>query len=103
MLYRKEDTMKSLNPLAAFPLSAVLAVAVVMFGVIRTSDFMRRATLTAFAAEQPASQWRQTSGPGGAAISALLSNGPNLFAGTNSGGVFRSANQGMSWLARISH
>ena len=63
MLYRKEDTMKSLNPLAAFPLRAVLAVAVVMFGVVRTSDFMRRATLTAFAAEQPALQWRQTSGP----------------------------------------
>jgi photosystem II stability/assembly factor-like uncharacterized protein len=42
-------------------------------------------------------QWRQTSGPDGAVINCLLSNGPKLFAGTSVSGVFRSTNQGESW------
>ncbi len=42
-----------------------------------------------------AAQWTQT-GPDGAVIRALLVSGSNVFAGTN-GGVFRSANDGVSW------
>jgi len=91
--------MKSLNHYARFPLSAVLATTVAMFGIIRSNDSVSQATLSAFAAEQPASQWRQTSGPEGAAIISLLSDGSKLFAGTYAGGLFRSSNQGESWTA----
>src|SRR5215475_951464 len=42
---------------------------------------------------------RQTSGPEGGIILTLFSNGSNLFAGTLGGGVFRSTNQGASWMA----
>src|SRR5215510_12760213 len=96
----KDDTMKKFNRYAAFSLRAVLAATVVMFGIIRSNDYVSRATPTAFAAEQPGPgelQWRQTSGPGGASIVSLLSNGPNLYAGTSVSGVFRSTDQGESW------
>ena len=42
-------------------------------------------------------QWVQTSGPEGGQINCLAVNGTNLFAGTNVGGVFLSANNGTSW------
>src|SRR5262245_48366772 len=98
----KEDTMKGINRYAAISLRGFLAATVVMFGVIRSNDYVSRAAPAAFAAEQPAQgalRWRQTSGPEGAAVVSLLSDGPNLFAGTSAGGVFRSANQGESWTA----
>jgi predicted membrane-bound mannosyltransferase len=93
----KKDTMKNFNRYAAFSLRAVLAATVVMFGIIRSNHYVSRATPAAFAAAEPAPgalQWRQTSGPDGAVINCLLSYGPNLFAGTSAGGVFRSTNQG---------
>jgi hypothetical protein len=96
----KENTMKNFNRYAAFSLRAVLAAAVMMFGIIRSNDYVSRAAPSAFAAEQPAPgvlQWRQTSGPEGAVITCLLSNGTNLFAGTSVSGVFRSTDQGESW------
>ena len=92
--------MKRFNRYAAFSLRAILAAAVLMFGIIRPNDYGSRAEPTAFAAEQSAPgalQWRQTSGPEGADVISLLSVGPNLFAGTTVSGVFRSTNQGESW------
>src|SRR5262245_37372514 len=94
--------MKSFNRYAAFSLRAVLAAAFLMFGLIRSDDYVSWAASGAFAAEQPAqglAPWRQTSGPEGAGITTLLSNGPNLFAGTSAGLVFRSTDQGESWTA----
>src|SRR5262245_29173165 len=96
----KENTMKNFNRYAAISLRAVLAATIVMFGIIRSSDYVSRAAPAAFAAEEPAPgalQWRQTSGPEGANIISLLSNGSTLFAGTMVSGVFRSTNQGESW------
>jgi photosystem II stability/assembly factor-like uncharacterized protein len=96
----KESTMENFNRYAAFSLRAVLAATIVMFGIIRSNDYVTRAAPSAFAADKPGPgvlQWRQTSGPEGAVINCLLSNGPNLFAGTSAGGVFRSTNQGESW------
>jgi len=72
----KENTMKNFNRYAAFSLRAVLAAAVMMFGIIRSNDYVSVAEPTAFAAEQTgpgALQWRQTSGPEGASIISLLS------------------------------
>lgn len=51
------------------------------------------------APSQGAPQWRPTSGPEGGVILRLFSSGPNLFAGTLLGGVFRSTNQGERWVA----
>src|SRR5215510_13117564 len=96
----KDDTMKKFNRYAAFSLRAVLAATIAMFGLIRSNDYVSRAAPAAFAAEEPAPgalAWRQTSGPDGAVINCLLSDGPNLFAGTSVSGVFRSTNQGESW------
>src|SRR5215510_12780576 len=98
----KDDTMKKFNRYAAFSLRAVLAATVVMFGIIRSNDYVTRAAPSAFAAEQPGQgvlQWRQTSGPEGAAVISLFGDGPKLFAGTSAGAVFHSTNKGRSWTA----
>jgi hypothetical protein len=43
-------------------------------------------------------QWVQTNGPTiGGAVQALVVNGNNIFAGTASGGVFRSTDSGTNW------
>jgi photosystem II stability/assembly factor-like uncharacterized protein len=44
-------------------------------------------------------QWAQTSPLGGGPIQCLASSGSNLFAGTMNGGVFRSTDNGASWVA----
>ncbi len=44
-------------------------------------------------------QWVQTNGPYGGTIQCLALSGTNLFAGTYSGGIFLSANNGASWTA----
>ena len=44
-------------------------------------------------------QWIQTNGPYGGSITSLAISGANLFAGTASGGVFLSTNNGTSWTA----
>ncbi len=44
-------------------------------------------------------QWQQTNGPYGGYVYALAVSGTNLFAGTSSGGVFLSTNNGTSWTA----
>src|ERR1051325_7644845 len=44
------------------------------------------------------SQWVQTSGPGGITINALLKNGSVMLAGSETYGVYRSTNNGSSWL-----
>jgi len=99
MLYLKEDTMKNFNRYAAFSLRAVLVTTVVMSGCFRTNDHVSRATPAAAAPQQPALQWAQMSGPEVAGVSALFSNGSDLFAGTRAGAVFRAVNQGEGWTA----
>jgi hypothetical protein len=44
-------------------------------------------------------QWVQTNGPYGGTINALAVSGSDVFAGTDSGGVFLSTNNGTSWTA----
>ena len=44
-----------------------------------------------------AQTWQQTNGPYGGAINCIAISGMNLFAGTNSNGVFISTNNGTSW------
>lgn len=44
-------------------------------------------------------QWVQTNGPYGGAVQCFATKGADLFAGTRSGGVFRSSNNGSSWAA----
>jgi hypothetical protein len=87
--------MKNFNRYAAFSLRAVLVAAVMMSGCIQPNDLVSRATPAA--AEQPTLQWSQMSGPEVAAVSALFSNGSDLFAGTRAGVVFRAINQGEGW------
>lgn len=43
--------------------------------------------------------WAKTSGPEGGTVNSLATAGANLFAGTFSGGVFRSSDQGNTWTA----
>ena len=88
--------MKKFNRYAAFSLRAFLVTTVVMYGCIRPNDSVSRAT-PIIAVEQPTLQWSQMSGPEVAAISALFSNGSDLFAGTRAGVVFRAVNQGEGW------
>src|SRR5213075_61455 len=42
-------------------------------------------------------QWVQTNGPNGGTVTCFATSGPNLFAGTNGDGVFRSSDNGTSW------
>src|SRR6266545_2676193 len=98
MLYLKEDTMKDFNRYVALSLRAVLAAAVVTSGCVRPNDHVSLAPAPA-GAEQPALQWSQMSGPEVSAVSALFSNGSDLFAGTRAGVVFRAINQGEGWTA----
>ena len=44
-------------------------------------------------------QWIQTNGPYGGWVTSFAVSGTNLFAGTDGGGVFLSANNGTSWTA----
>jgi hypothetical protein len=44
-------------------------------------------------------QWVQTTGPGGGTVCDLTVSGTELFAGTYSGGVFRSTDDGTNWTA----
>src|SRR6266508_4953082 len=98
MLYLKEDKMKDFNRYVALSLRAVLAADVVTSGCVRPNDHVSLAPPPA-GAEQPALQWSQMSGPEVSAVSALLSNGSDLFAGTRAGVVFRAINQGEGWTA----
>ena len=45
-----------------------------------------------------AARWAKTSGPEGGKILSFLSAGPDVFAGTLGGGVFRSTDGGQSWI-----
>ena len=90
--------MKDFNRYAALSLRAVLAAAVVMSGCGRPNDHVSLAPAPT-GAEQPALQWSQVSGPDVSAVSALFSNGSDLFAGTRAGVVFRAINQGEGWTA----
>lgn len=47
----------------------------------------------------PQTQWKKTAGPEGGFIQSFLQDGPNLYAGVLSGGVYRSNNNGESWSA----
>ena len=58
-------------------------------------------TLTTAVAARTIAQWVQTSGPEGGAIFALYADGPNLYAGTNAAGVYRSTNGGATWEQKI--
>ncbi|MCX6175477.1 MAG: T9SS type A sorting domain-containing protein [Ignavibacteriales bacterium] len=42
-------------------------------------------------------QWVQTNGPTGAQITCFAASGNNLYAGTNSGKIYLSTNNGMNW------
>ncbi len=49
-------------------------------------------------AAMPASAaWQQTNGPLGGSISNFAVSGPNIFAGSPTGGVYRSTNRGAYW------
>jgi hypothetical protein len=48
--------------------------------------------------EQSDAQWLQTNGPGGGGINCLTVIGTRLFAGTSSGGVFQTTNDGLTWV-----
>lgn len=54
--------------------------------------------LSIFIPEKSKAQWIQTNGPYGGAINALVANGESLFSGTNGAGVFRSIDNGNSWI-----
>src|SRR5665213_1201668 len=49
-------------------------------------------------ASDASAQWVQTNGPSGGSIHVLAVSGTNLFAGTG-GGMYRSSNNGTSWIA----
>jgi photosystem II stability/assembly factor-like uncharacterized protein len=56
--------------------------------------------LMSFANDPALGQWIQTNGPYyGGGIGCLAVNGPYIFAGTDSGGVFRSTDNGTNWTA----
>lgn len=44
-------------------------------------------------------QWVNTNGPGAGNVRAIISNGSNLFAGTEGGGVYLSTDNGNNWTA----
>ena len=52
---------------------------------------------TAFLHHTTSAQWIQTNGPYGGLVMSFASDGTNIFAGTNSGGVYLSTNNGQSW------
>ena len=52
---------------------------------------------TAFPHHTASAQWIQTNGPYGGLVLSFASDGTNIFAGTNSGGVYLSTNNGQSW------
>ncbi|MGD0591782.1 MAG: T9SS type A sorting domain-containing protein [Bacteroidota bacterium] len=54
---------------------------------------------TAFLHHTASAQWIQTNGPYGGLVMSFASDGTNIFAGTNSGGVYLSTNNGQSWSA----
>lgn len=41
--------------------------------------------------------WVQVSSPGGGTVQALIVKGASLFAGTETGGMYRSTDDGVSW------
>ncbi len=47
--------------------------------------------------EKVCAQWVQTNGPPGGFLESLVTDGVNLFAGTNNSGVYRSGNDGADW------
>jgi photosystem II stability/assembly factor-like uncharacterized protein len=53
--------------------------------------------ITAFLHQTSSAQWIQTNGPYGGLVQCLASDGTNIFAGTNAGGVYLSTNNGQSW------
>jgi hypothetical protein len=48
---------------------------------------------------ESAAQWVQTNGPCGGSVNCFAVTGPNLFAGTEGGGVYLSTDNGTSWTA----
>jgi hypothetical protein len=59
--------------------------------ILLTMSFLAPLAGTAY------SQWVQTNGPYGGTVRAFAASGPNLLAGTDGGGIFRSTNNGTSW------
>ncbi len=47
-----------------------------------------------------AAQWQQTNGPAGETVNAFGVNGNSIFAGTVQSGIYRSDNNGQSWVAK---
>ncbi|MDD5673539.1 MAG: T9SS type A sorting domain-containing protein [Chitinivibrionales bacterium] len=48
-------------------------------------------------AHTTSADWVKTNGPGGGRINALAASGSNIFAGTETGGVFLTSNNGANW------
>ena len=44
-------------------------------------------------------QWQQCNGPYGGTIQAIIVKGSNIFVGTNGGGIYKSTDNGMNWIA----
>jgi len=69
---------------------------------LRTTKLLTRvaAVVLMLCFRNPAlSQWEQTSGPFGGRTMALALNGTNILAGSDGGGIFVSANNGLNWTA----
>src|SRR5205814_10492592 len=52
----------------------------------------------AFLPTKSDADWTRSNGPWSATVMDILANGSNLFAGTRGGGVFRSTDNGSSWM-----
>ncbi len=44
-------------------------------------------------------QWLQTNGPYGGLIKCYAVNGSSIFVGTDQGGIYRSTNDGLTWIS----
>jgi photosystem II stability/assembly factor-like uncharacterized protein len=45
------------------------------------------------------SQWEQVDGPNGAWVNCIIVGGTNIFCGTHGGGIYRSSDNGISWIS----
>lgn len=85
------------NTIRFFACSLVAVVAIVCLSNWRTPTLKAASALATKDATQ-AMQWRQLPGPGRVTVRAFLGRGQYLFAASDAGGVFRSANNGENWI-----
>ena len=79
-----------------FTFSLIITLALAFFRVTWQAPVSEAAPATNAAIS--ASQWRQLPGPGRVNVRAFLGSGQYLFAASDAGSVFRSANNGENWM-----